>query len=82
MEDIAVANKPNKTFLTSGEVGKLLGFTSYWVNVLIAKGQLDTHRIGVKGWHRVSVAALEKYAAQRGIPLDWSLIEPKLEMRQ
>lgn len=67
--------KTSKTFLTSGEVGKLLGCSSYWVDCLIAKGELDTHRIGNRGWHRVSVRSLEEYAQRHKITLDWSLLQ-------
>lgn len=72
--DAIVTQKPQKHFLTSGEVAKLLGCSTYWVDTLIAKGQLDTHRIGNRGWHRVSIAALEKYAESHQIKLDWSLL--------
>lgn len=66
--------KTTKTFLTSGEVAKLLGCSSYWVNILITKGKLDTHRIGHSGWHRVSVASLETYAQDHNISLNWGLL--------
>lgn len=65
----------NKTYLTSGEAAKLFGCSSYWINILINKGQLDTHRIGNSGWHRISVKSLEKYAAEHDVDLDWSLLE-------
>lgn len=64
-----------KLFLTSGEVGRLLGCSSYWVNILINKGKLDTHRIGGSGWHRISVGSLKKYATEHKIELDWGLIQ-------
>lgn len=67
-------NKTTKTFLTSGEVGRLLGCSSYWVNILINKGQLDTHRLDGSGWHRVSVSSLENYAAKHEFAIDWSLL--------
>lgn len=66
--------KTTKTFLTSGEVARLLGCSSYWVNILINKGQLDTHRISESGWHRVSVSSVENYAAKRSLAIDWSLL--------
>lgn len=68
------AVKTSKHFLTSGEVGKLLGCSSSWINTLIVNQELDTHRIGNKGWHRISVASLEQYAVTHGITLDWALI--------
>lgn len=75
MSEIIKEVKTTKHFLTSGEVSKLLGCSSFWVNVLIAKGELDTHRIGVTGWHRVSVESLEKYAERHKITLNWALLE-------
>lgn len=68
-------SKTTKSFLTSGEVGQLLGCSTYWVNLLIGKGELDTHRMGDKGWHRVSVKSLEAYAVRHNIALDWTLLE-------
>lgn len=68
-------NGSGKAFLTSGEVGRLLGCTSYWVNCLIGKGELDTHRIRDRGWHRVSRRSLSEYAQRHSIELDWSLIQ-------
>lgn len=73
MESVVVG-RTRKAFLTSGEVAKLIGCSSYWVNVLISRGQLDTHRIGDSGWHRVSVASLEKYASAHNFTIDWSLL--------
>lgn len=69
-----VPTKTNKSYLTSGEVGTLLGCSSYWVNILINKGQLDTHRIGNTGWHRISVRSLERYADAHSISLNWDLL--------
>lgn len=68
-------HKTTKHFLTSGEISRLLGCSSFWVNVLIAKGELDTHRIGEKGWHRISIKSLEGYAERHKITLDWALLE-------
>jgi hypothetical protein len=45
------------------------------VNILIKKGELQTHRIGGKGWHRVTAASLEKYAAASNFTIDWDLLE-------
>lgn len=64
-----------KSFLTSGEVATLLGCSSYWVNLLIQKGELDTHRLGDSGWHRISMRALERYANKHDIKLDWALLK-------
>lgn len=69
--------KTTKSFLTSGEVAALLGCSSYWVNILIQKGELDTHRLGESGWHRISRAALEGYAQRHNIALNWNLLEPQ-----
>lgn len=66
--------KTDRSFLTSGEVAKILGCSSYWVNILINKGQLDTHRIGNTGWHRISVRSLERYADAHSISLNWDLL--------
>lgn len=68
-------HKTKKSYLTSGEVSVLLGCSTFWVNLLIKKGELDTHRMGDKGWHRVSVKSLEAYAQRHEIDLDWSLLE-------
>lgn len=64
-----------KLFYTSGEVGRLLGCSTYWINILIAKGELDTHRMGDSGWHRISSKSLDAYAERHGIILDWSLVD-------
>lgn len=74
MEQVTVEKK-RKAFLTSGEVGQLLGCSTYWVNLLIQRGYLSTHRIGGKGWHRVTAASLEKYAEVHGFAIDWSLLQ-------
>lgn len=71
----ATGSTTTKLFLTSGEVATLLGCSSYWVNILIQKGELDTHRLGESGWHRISVRALQRYAERHGIALDWKLLE-------
>lgn len=68
-------HKTTKSFLTSGETATLLGCSTFWVNLLIKKGELDTHRMGDKGWHRVSVKSLEAYADRHDISLDWTLLE-------
>lgn len=65
----------SKQFFTSGEVGKLLGCSSYWINILIKKGELDTHRIGGTGWHRVSLSSLLQYVDRHEIRLDLTLLE-------
>lgn len=70
----AVAVKTKKAFLTSGEVAQMLGCSSYWVNILINKGQLATHRIGGSGWHRIPVKSLEEYAEKHNVDLDWGLL--------
>jgi excisionase family DNA binding protein len=67
--------RPKKAYLTSGEVALLLGVSSYWINILIHKGELDTHRLGGSGWHRISVSALERYAQRHDITLNWELLE-------
>lgn len=69
--------RTHKSFLTSGETAKILGCSSFWINVLIAKGELDTHRIGSTGWHRVSVSSLEKYAERHNLTIDWSSINDR-----
>jgi len=74
MTEAAVAQQPRKSFLTSGEVARLLGCSSAWIKQLIAKGVLDSHRIDGKGWHRVSARTLQKYAEEHEIVLDWSLL--------
>lgn len=68
-------NKTTKTFLTTGQVARLIGVSSYWITILVKKGELDTHRIGGKGWHRVSVRSLIRYAERNDVKLDWSLLE-------
>lgn len=73
--DAVVTKQNKKVFLTSGEVARLLGCSNYWVNILINKGKIQTHRIGGKGWHRVRAASLEQYAEAHGVVLDWSLLE-------
>lgn len=75
MSEMIEEIKTNKHFLTSGEASKLLGCSSFWINILIAKGELDTHRIGDKGWHRVSVSSIEQYAERHKITLDWALLK-------
>lgn len=70
-----VVSAPQKSFLTTGEVAKLLGCSSYWVNILINRGELETHRIGNMGWHRVSVKDLQRYARKHEFKLDWSLLD-------
>lgn len=75
MDQVIDEVKTNKHFLTSSEVGKLLGCSSFWVNILITKGELDTHRIGDKGWHRVSVSSIEQYAERHRITLNWALLK-------
>lgn len=67
--------KATKQFYTTGEVGLLLGCSSYWVTQLIEKGELDTHRIGDSGWHRIGVKSLERYAVRHDIDLEWWLLE-------
>lgn len=80
MTEYAVVGKTRKAFLTSGEVAKLIGCSSYWVNQLIGKGELDTHRIGESGWHRVSVNSLEQYAQNHNFTINWSLLaEPQVQ---
>lgn len=67
--------RTRKHFLTSGEVAKILGCSRYWINMMVAKGELDTHRIGGKGWHRVTISSLERYAQTHGININWALLE-------
>ena len=74
-ETVATSVRTERSFLTSGEVATLLGCSSYWVNILIRKGQLDTHRIGNSGWHRISVKSLDEYANDHEITLNWSLLQ-------
>lgn len=69
------ANKPTRQFYTTGEVGLILGCSSYWVTQLIDKGELDTHRMGDTGWHRISVKSLGRYAARHEIDLQWGLLQ-------
>lgn len=76
MEKTHTGTRTTRAYLTSGEVARLLGVSSYWINILIGKDELDTHRMGDKGWHRVSVKSLEAYAQRHSIELDWGLLEP------
>lgn len=71
----AAQNGNSKTFLTSGEVGQLLGCSSFWINQLIKAGELDTHRIGERGWHRISRRSLDEYAKRHEIALDWANLQ-------
>lgn len=75
MEQVAEQHKTQRAFLTSGDVATLLGCSSYWVNILIGKGQLESHRIGGKGWHRIPVVSLEEYAKAHRVQLNWKLLE-------
>lgn len=64
-----------KSFLTTGEVARVLGCSSFWITRLIATGVLESHRLGDKSWHRVPVSTVERYARDRNLSLDWSLLQ-------
>ncbi|HAX44824.1 MAG TPA: helix-turn-helix domain-containing protein [Bryobacteraceae bacterium] len=54
-----------KLFLRPSEVGPLIGFGKTMVYKLIQSGELPSRRIGKS--IRVSVAALEKWADEKGV---------------
>lgn len=73
-----VEDKPRetrKTFLSSGEVARLLGCSTTWVNSLINNDELSSYRIGGKGWHRITVSSLINFADRNKVTLDWDLIQ-------
>ena len=62
-------------FLTVGQVARLLGCSSNWVSSLVRNGQLEAYRLSPKGWYRIRVDDLLRYATRNNIDLDFSLIE-------
>lgn len=65
----------HKAFLSSGEVARLLGCSTTWVNNLIYSKELSSYRIGSKGWHRITAVSLEMFAERNKVTLDWELIQ-------
>lgn len=73
-----IEDKPQEThkaFLSSGEVARLLGCSTTWVNNLIVNNELSSYRIGGKGWHRITVSSLRNFADRNKVTLDWGLLQ-------
>lgn len=61
--------------LTTSQVARLLGVSDESIRQWIAAGKLPGYRITEDSWYRVNRQELEKFAAMRGFPLDWSRLE-------
>lgn len=64
-----------RQYVRTSEVAALLGCSKQYVIRLIKSGDLASHQIGEKGWHRVSVNSLRRYAGARRIPLDFDVLD-------
>lgn len=60
--------------LTTSEVATLLGVSDSTVRRLIESGALPAVRLDENSWHRVAKDKLDEYATQKGLKLDWSLV--------
>lgn len=61
--------------LTTTEVATLLGVSQSTIWRLIEDGTLPSVRLSETSWHRVTRPQLTEYARQKGIDLNWSLID-------
>lgn len=61
--------------LTTTEVATLLGVSQSTVWRLIEAGALPSVRLDENSWHRVQRSQLSEYAKEKGLKIDWSLID-------
>lgn len=61
--------------LTTSQVARLLGVSDESIRQWIAAGKLPGYRITKDSWYRVNRKELEKFAAERRIPLDWTVLD-------
>ena len=47
-------------FLSPGQVGKIVGRSEKWVQVLCGRGHLQAHRVGPRGTWQISPEELER----------------------
>lgn len=62
-------------YLTPPEIAKLFGVSPDTVRRLIDNGELPSVRLNDPGWRRVTKQDVIDYAANKGIKLDWTLIQ-------
>ncbi len=65
-----------ETYLTTGQVAKLLNCSKQWVSHLAREGKIESYRLQGTGWHRISRKSLENYVTANRIPVDWYVLEP------
>jgi excisionase family DNA binding protein len=63
--------------LTTKDVARLLSVSEQSVRRYIDNGDLPAVRMMSGGWRMVSPKALEKFAKERGIELNWNLLEAR-----
>ena len=61
--------------LTTAQVAKLLGVSVETVRRWIVAGKMPGVRMTDDGWYSIDRKQFEKYAAERGAQLDWSVLE-------
>lgn len=64
----------DRSYLTTGEVAKLLDVTPQWVNRLANRGKIKSVRLGTNGWHRITAESVKAFASETNFELDWSLL--------
>lgn len=62
-------------YLTTTQVGLLLGVSDETIKRWIVRGHLPGYRPTKDSWYRVERKQLEQYAAGKGITLDWTKLE-------
>lgn len=62
-------------YLTPPEIAKLFGVSPDTVRRLIDNGELPSVKLNDPGWRRVAKEDVAKYAALKGIKLDWTVVQ-------
>ncbi len=62
-------------YLTSTDVAALLGVSDMTIRRMAEAGSIPCVRLAENSWHRFDRKALEQWATERNVTLNWSLIE-------
>lgn len=55
--------------LRASEVARMFGCSKQYVSKLVRKGELNSYRLGDRGWHRITVHSIREFAAKHAIPI-------------